>query len=380
MSLRIIFYSHDGFGLGHVSRNIKLAKGLLARRPSADVLIITGAVGLQELPLPANTDYVKLPSVKKQATGRWRPQSLDIEMEHLLALRRTMILEAVRAYRPHLFVADFLPLGVEGELIPALEELRGRQDTHAAIGFRDVLDEPAVIKETWESEGTIEALERLYDLVLIYGEPEWFDFSAYGLSPDRLRYVGLLGDPDAAARVRLTDEIRLLATCGGGSDGETVIAAALEAVQPLQESLKNTVKLTALTGPLMAEPAMERLREIGKRVGAPVRRFEEDIGRKLSRSRAVVGMGGCNTVYDVLSYRRPAVIVPRPGPSREQLIRARILAQRGLATVVPLAQCTGQALAQALVALIEDDGYPEERLPELGGIDNAVEALLDLVA
>src|SRR3954447_10221125 len=116
VSLRIAFYSHNGFGLGHITRNAKLAQALLRHRPNADILLITGSAGLNELPAIPNVDYVKLPSVRKQAAGRWRPQSLDIEMEHLLRLRRTMILETIRAYRPHLLVADSLPLGVEREL------------------------------------------------------------------------------------------------------------------------------------------------------------------------------------------------------------------------------------------------------------------------
>src|SRR5919198_3199599 len=109
MSLRVAFYSHNGFGLGNVRRNLKLAEGLLERRPNADVLIVTGAAGLHEFPLPANVDYVKLPSVRKQDTGRWRPLALDIEMERLLALRRAVILEGGFPPPPPLFFPGLLP-------------------------------------------------------------------------------------------------------------------------------------------------------------------------------------------------------------------------------------------------------------------------------
>jgi predicted glycosyltransferase len=93
----------------------------------------------------------------------------------------------------------------------------------------------------------------------------------------------------------------------------------------------------------------------------------------------VIGMAGANTVDDILSYRRPAVIVPRPGPSREQLIRARLLSERGLATVLPLGQCTSETLAEALRALLRDRGdYPESAVPDLNGVRRSVEALLEL--
>ncbi len=380
MSLRIAFFSHNGFGLGHATRNLKLARGLLAARPGADVLIITGSSGLHELPIPAHVDYVKLPSVRKQATDRWRPQALDIEMEHLIALRRTIILESVRAYRPHLFVADFLPLGVEGELMPTLQELKDRKDAHTVIGFRNILDEPDAVRRAWERDGTRDALTGLYDLVLVYGEQTWFDFAAYGLPADLPRYVGRLGDPGAVSRMQTRgDDLRLVATCGGGADGYPVLAAALEAAAELAASAAGSVKVNAYTGTLMAESDVERLRQIARPGSGRVHRFAEDLPRKLGRATAVIGMAGANTVDDILSHRRPAVIVPRPGPSREQLIRARLLSERGLATVLPLGQCTSGTLAEALRAVIRDRGnYPESAVPDLDGVRRSVEALLEL--
>jgi len=377
MSLRVAFYSHNGFGLGHVGRNLKISRALLQRRPNADVLIMTGASGLDGMAIPAGVDYLKLPSVRKQGTGRWRPSSLDIPMEQLLQLRRTMILEAVRAYKPHLFVADFLPLGVSGELIPALEEIKARPDARAVIGFRDILDDPQVVRDTWATEGVHAALEQLYDLVLVYGEPNWFDFSAYGLRADLPRYVGLLGETDGPRPYR-NGMTRILATCGGGGDGYAMLAAALEASAILSETCESPVRCTALTGPLMPEPDVARLQAIAARTGGRVRRYADDFKAKLSQASAVVGMAGYNTVCEFLSYRRPAVVVPRFGSSEEQPIRAEILGTRGLARNVPLAKCTSDTLASALVGLVGGSSYPDEALPELAGLHNTVDSLLAL--
>jgi len=380
VSLRIAFYSHNGFGLGHITRNAKLAQALLRHRPNADILLITGSAGLNELPAIPNVDYVKLPSVRKQAAGRWRPQSLDIEMEHLLRLRRTMILETIRAYRPHLLVADYLPLGVERELEPALEELRRRGDARAAIGFRDILDDPATIAETWDLDGTREALSELYDLVLVYGDREWFDFESYGLPPDLPRYVGFLGDPTATRKTRAASEARVLSTSGGGADGYPMLAASVEALEALEGELDGAVNWTAITGPLMQEPDFQRLRVIGKRTGARVRRYVDNMPTQVARASAVVGMGGYNTVCDVLSYRVPALIVPRYGPSREQAIRADVLASRGLALTLPLLECTAATVAEAVMELLHTPPQPaDDSLPRLDGLERAAEALLELV-
>jgi predicted glycosyltransferase len=380
VSLRIAFYSHNGFGLGHVTRNTRLAQALLRRRPNADILLITGSAGLHELPSIPNVDYVKLPSVRKQAAGRWRPQSLDIEMEHLLRLRRTIILESIRAYRPHLLVADYLPLGVERELEPALVELRRRGDARAAIGFRDIIDDADSVAQTWDLDGSREALSELYDLVLVYGDSDWFDFARYGVAPDLPRYVGFLGDPEAASRKRSSSDARLLSTSGGGADGYPMLAASVEALEAVEEDLGEPVSWTAVTGPLMQDPDYERLRVIGKRTGARVRRFVDNMPTLLGRASVVVGMGGYNTVCDVLSHRVPAVIVPRHGPSREQSLRADLLAARGLASSLPLLECTPAALADAVLGLMESPpDLDNGSMPRLDGLGRAVDALLELV-
>jgi predicted glycosyltransferase len=380
VSLRVAFYSHNGFGLGHVTRNTRLAQALLRRRPNADILLITGSAGLHELPSIPNVDYVKLPSVRKQAAGRWRPQSLDIEMEHLLRLRRTIILETIRAYRPHLLVADYLPLGVERELEPALEELRRRGDARAAIGFRDILDDADSVARAWELDGSREALAQLYDLVLVYGDSDWFDFTRYGLPAELPQYVGFLGDPDAVSRTRGSSEPRLLSTSGGGADGYPMLSASVEALEAVEQDLGERVSWTAVTGPLMQDPDYQRLRLIGKRTGARVRRFVDNMPTLLGRASVVVGMGGYNTVCDVLSHRVPAVIVPRHGPSREQSLRADRLAARGLATTLPLLECTPAALADAVLGVMESPPEPVDGSPpRLDGLDRAVDALLELV-
>ena len=39
---RYLFYSHDGYGLGHVRRNSVIARAVLATDPAAQVSLVTG--------------------------------------------------------------------------------------------------------------------------------------------------------------------------------------------------------------------------------------------------------------------------------------------------------------------------------------------------
>ena len=57
-------------------------------------------------------------------------------------------------------------------------------------------------------------------------------------------------------------------------------------------------------------------------------------GFLLRRAERVVAMGGYNTVTEVLSYRKHALIVPRVEPRLEQFVRAERLRDLGLLDVL----------------------------------------------
>ncbi len=62
--------------------------------------------------------------------------------------------------------------------------------------------------------------------------------------------------------------------------------------------------------------------------------FDARLERLMRRAAGVVAMGGYNTFCEILSFDRPALILPRVRPRREQLIRARAAARLGLVGVI----------------------------------------------
>jgi len=58
--------------------------------------------------------------------------------------------------------------------------------------------------------------------------------------------------------------------------------------------------------------------------------FEPDLGARYAEADLVVSMAGYNTVCELLSSGLRAVLVPRAKPVGEQLLRARLLAARGI--------------------------------------------------
>ena len=71
--------------------------------------------------------------------------------------------------------------------------------------------------------------------------------------------------------------------------------------------------------------------DIGQITPLPVNiRDPRSIAAVIAGAQAVVSMGGYNTVCEILSFDKPALVVPRTVPREEQLIRASRASELGL--------------------------------------------------
>jgi predicted glycosyltransferase len=85
----------------------------------------------------------------------------------------------------------------------------------------------------------------------------------------------------------------------------------------------------------------------------------------IAGAKAVVAMGGYNTYCEILSFDKPALIVPRVKPREEQLIRARRAAELGLIEMLlPEEAEDSQRFADALEVL-PDRPRPSQSNPHL---------------
>ena len=67
--LRVLLYSHDSVGLGHLRRNLAIASEITAKFENASVMIVTGSSCATQFDLPRNTDLIKIPTISKNDTG-----------------------------------------------------------------------------------------------------------------------------------------------------------------------------------------------------------------------------------------------------------------------------------------------------------------------
>lgn len=330
--MRIALYSHDGLGLGHLRRNLAIAEALSAggRNP---VLLVSGAIEATAFTLPPGVDCLALPAMRKVANGAYRPRRLGVPPADLVRIRARTITAALSAFEPEVFVVDKQVVGMHGELEIALRTLRA-EGTRCVLGLRDVLDEPSVVRREWADVGGERTVAELYDAIWVYGDRRVYDaVTEYAFSDElaaRSSFTGYIdrygGCPDSPRRAAIEelglDPDRPLAACfvGGGEDGEALAAAFTEA------DLPDGTEGVVVTGPFMPGETRCRLRATaGRRPGMHVLDFVPEPRELLAHARAVVAMGGYNTVCELLSADKRALIVPRIEPRREQLIRAERL-------------------------------------------------------
>lgn len=380
--LSLMTYSHDGYGLGHLRRNSNIAGKFVKDALGSSVLMITGCPSGNPLFLPKGVDFIKIPSVIKVDTGIYAPLSLRIGRQKAKAIRSSTIKSAVEQFKPHVFLVDHVPAGIYGELLPTLRMLRELDDPPALVlGLRDIIDEPSVVKDLWRKERTYQIIRENYDEVLIYGSKEIYDGALYyeidAEYHGRVTYCGyvcseepLKSKEQVRADLRMHKEKLVVITAGGGHDAYPFMQSCLDSLHFIGEDIPFEVVI--ITGPLMEPEQREHLRAQGRSLGVRVLTCVEDPPSFINASDLVMTMAGYNSLCEIVSLKRKALVVPRLGPRAEQRIRAGLFQERGLIDVLDPREVTPKRLAQRIFEDLERTNLPvANALIDMSGANNA---------
>src|SRR3990170_3440735 len=181
---RVLIYSHDSFGLGHLRRCRAIAHALVEHHKKLNVLILSGSPIIGRFSFRARVDFVRIPGIIKLRNGDYTSLNLDVNIEHTLALRASIIEHTAQVFDPHLFLVDKEPLGLLGEVAKTLRMLKRRGGCRLVLGLRDIMDDPGSLAREWQRKRVLPALERLYDHIWVYGLQQIYDpISAYRFPP-----------------------------------------------------------------------------------------------------------------------------------------------------------------------------------------------------
>ena len=371
---RILIYSHDSFGLGHLRRCRTIAHALVDQFAGLKVLIVSGSPIIGSFDFKSRVDFVRIPGVVKLRGGDYTSLSDHIDLSQTLQLRASIMEQTADTFSPDLFIVDKEPLGLRGEVTQTLKKLRGK-GVRTVLGLRDILDDPVLLNKEWDHRGTPRNLEAWYDEIWVFGSRSMGNpLAELGVSEAGLQsmiYTGYLrrAVPSIArAPVSLPREPFLLVTPGGGGDGETLVDWVLNALEQKPRPAKPVV---IVLGPFMPQAVRQQFQLRAEALkGVQTIVFNSNMELVMERAAGVVAMGGYNTFCEILSLDKPALLIPRSMPRMEQTLRAHRASSLGLVSMLDGdGDRSADAMAQAL------RGLERQSLPSAAGADQILSGL-----
>lgn len=384
---RVLIYSHDTFGLGHLRRCRTIAHHLVEKHKDITVLILTGSSIIGSFDFRSRVDFVRVPGVIKLRNGDYTPLQLHIDIEETLALRESIIRHTASMFDPDLFIVDKEPLGLRGEVEATLRLMRER-GVPTVLGLRDVMDDPDLLEPEWERKNAMPALRDLYDSIWIYGLPQIHDPLVGMPVPNSVRrkmtYTGYLprevaGDGSHIQTAKI-DGPYILVTPGGGGDGEGLVDWVLRAYEI---DRKQPYPALVVLGPFMPSETQAAFMERAALLDdVEMITFDAHMESLTANAVGVVAMGGYNTFCEIMSFDKRGLIVPRTKPRREQYIRAARSQELGLVSMLhPDQSHVTKDMATALRHLPQQPLPSEAVLPGLmdglNNVDRLTRALID---
>lgn len=367
LTKRLVVYSRDTYGLGNMRRMLLICEHLLDSCPDLSILFLSGSPMIHSFRIPDRLDYIKLPCLSRNGIDSLLVKHLvRTEVSEIVKLRSDIILAAVANFKPDLLLVDNRPYGVKNELQSALRYLKTYlPGTKMALVLRDILDSPDTTTKVWERNRYYEAIQSLYDLVFVLGQSEVFNPCKEYRFPasvrEKVRFCGYIKREDrhksrdmVRKELQLHNEEKLvLVTPGGGEDGYHLLETYISALgrcgylqcMPMDSHIRSLI----ICGPGLPQPQKKQIDQASaKYPHVMVREFTDDMMSYMNAADVVVSMGGYNTICEILSLKKRAIVIPRVKPVEEQWIRAERMARLGLFKAIHPDHLTPQGLLHAL--------------------------------
>jgi predicted glycosyltransferase len=385
---KVLIYSHDSFGLGHLRRCRAIAHSLVDKYKGMSVMIISGSPIISQFDFKSRVSFITVPGVLKLRNGDYTSLGLHVDLSETMAMRASMIQHSAEVFAPDIFIVDKEPLGLRGEVENTLRwlKLRGAKNI---LGLRDVMDDSEALQNEWQRKNVVPALEKLYDEIWIYGSESIGDpIQGIELSDsarNKMRYLGYLKRTAPSSgyippKYKREDYKYILVTPGGGGDGELLVDWVLRAYEqsPANELMKSVIVL----GPFMTKSAQRQFRKRAASLdNIEIKIFENEIEMLMIHAEGIVAMGGYNTFCEILSFDKKAILVPRETPRLEQRIRANYAEERKLTSMLLYEDSEDTEKMKAALENLPNQPFPsnvnaEQLLTGLDRVNERVEKIL----
>ena len=349
---RILVYVQHLIGVGHYKRAAIIARTAAAR--GLDVTLVSGGSAPLQMDL-GSVELVQLPPTHAKVGdySTLYTEGGSVVDDEWRARRTAELLNVFERVHPRVLVTELFPFGrrqMQFELVPLLDAALAADPRPIVVSsVRDILvgqDRPG------RAERVCDQLQTYFDHVLVHADPRFVALDATFPLVSRIKrlvtYTGYIAEHSGGdSPEQPTSEV--LVSAGSGAAGQQLIETALTCrhLTPLRD---HTWRV--LVGSRGAyEDLNGRLGEFGD--GVIIEPARSDFPALLRGCALSISQGGYNTVVETLQAGARAVIVPYAGGNEtEQVMRAELMARRGVIETVSESDLSQETLAASVNAAL----------------------------
>lgn len=344
---RVMLYTHNAVGLGHVFRSLAVISGMKFWAPRWDFLVVSGS-SIPQAFLDEGIEVLKLPGVRitvEKDDLKLQPRHLNsLSLDAVFDLRAKLLWDAFDCFAPEVVLVEHNMTGLMNELLPILLKKRmrrkGPRDFVLAHISRGIMRARPSLQAPRENpvhlSGSMD-LAGLYDLIYVLEdkavavahEPLWRDRTDLDQRTVFLGKVGIRTRdelPSARAAKRkwaLADAPLILLSMGRFGEVTGMTKALGEALADL--SLAAGCQLAVVTDPYLEPRQKESLGNCADAMGAALLDFSPYLVELINAADLVVCRAGYNTFNEVLLSGVRALFIPESHGGQEQERRVQRL-------------------------------------------------------
>ncbi|MFH0994214.1 MAG: glycosyltransferase [Pseudomonadota bacterium] len=366
---RVLVYTHNSIGLGHVFRTLAVITGIRKWRPDIDFMVLSGT-SVPHVLMRQGIEVVKLPGIKKavEETGcPLKPRYLrSLPVDEVLKFRQTIIREAHAFFKPDVVMVEHYLAGLSGEITPLLMEkkaCKGSPKDFAMVHLSRGIMGSDFNLQRYPDDPCSLPVPPVYDFRYVFDEPSPVDTKgSAGGTPQighPVRYLGKIAEksigelPDRKViltRFRLTDKpiiLLYLSRHGNIADLSKCLMTAIDLA-----GLTRHYQIIMVADPYLNPEIIEDLRADIRFKPVRFLPFFYPLIDLIHASEIVICRAGYNVINEILLTDTRALVIPEHHLSGEQEERARLLPLDNIAVLSEEAALASPP-AQVLLGLIK---------------------------
>ncbi|MCI0694724.1 hypothetical protein L0337_22305 [candidate division KSB1 bacterium] len=362
-------------------RTLDIAASLCKALDECSILVLTDLATIGRFKLANRVDYIHLPALNGRDQQSFSSPGLNIEYGNTLKMRRKIAESAIKTFHPDLVMLDDSLLDVPHaydtqKIVSGLaQEL---PNAKIVWGLSDTLGDPKVVIRQWARNEVLTLLDRFADEIFVFGARQIFDAAKAYRVPDRIAqklvYTGYLARrvmPPHRVEVAISQTNQALPMVVLATEGSSHDFAMLDAYLRFLESGTDSpaVRSFIVAGPAIGSQEKRHLAGRAKKLPNVVfHRFGKHLLHYVRYADLVICNGGYNMMCEILAHRKTAIVVPSLTEQPDNVCRAHLFQERGLATVMQPGAFHPRAL-QALISQFLGGGLRLLRKSRYDGID-----------